>query len=271
MLKQGFSVQTLCRIFKRLSEEYYWPGLVPDKYVCIDLETSGLHAGRDRILQIGLTIVENKQPRQYTLAHKPELGTVPYLSYYMSVDPAIVTPKITEINRITPEMISQYGIPQEQVLPLILSTLETCRDNGYTLVGHNFIRFDLPFLEAEMRMLGYTIENLKMPLVDTGMIVKALQLPVEPTIPMSSWFRQIAELRAKGIYYALDRTCVPTFDLTQYGANVSAAHDAGYDCWVTHLLLNHLADEVLQHCKCEEKVEQEKVKPAAASVNTVWR
>ncbi len=101
--------------------------------VVIDTETTGLRAGRDRVIEIGAIrlIGDSVEERYETL-----------------IDPRIPIPaKITRLTGISTDMVQ--GAPvAARVLPLLEDFLDEA-----VVVGHN-VKFDVGFLAAEFRMAG---------------------------------------------------------------------------------------------------------------------
>lgn len=99
-------------------------GMYPN-FVVIDVETTGLHLGRDKII---------------------EISAVKYEKYYpIETFSTLINPKkeiaqdVTEINGITNEMVLNKPII-DNVLPSFDKFID-----GYDLVGHN-LQFDLEFI-----------------------------------------------------------------------------------------------------------------------------
>ena len=233
-----FQADKLRELFQVMAGEYGWPTLAPTRYMVIDLETTGLDSDRDRVLQLGLCVVNQGRTRTFVGSDGRRR---PFLSQYFRVPPEAITLESIAVNGITNDIIQRYGVEPRAALEKLQSLLQTARRNNWALVGHNLIRFDLPFLLVEAESLGVRLNFADMPVVDTGMIVKACQLADHPPrAPVSRYFREIADLPRRGVYYSLDRTCVPEFGLDKKGVIARSIHDAGYDCWVTHLLFQEL-------------------------------
>ena len=114
------------------------------KYVCFDLETTGLSCKHNRIIEFGAVKVE----------HGIVTSTLDIL-----VDPECPIPeKITNITDITNEMVK--GQPTiEQAMPKILEFL-----SDSILVTHN-ARFDVSFLQENLKRMGLPL--LTNPVIDT--------------------------------------------------------------------------------------------------------
>lgn len=109
-----------------------------NNYVAFDLETTGLNADDDSIIEIGaLKVIDGKVAERFIEFVKP-------------LNP--ISPKITEITGITNEMVSNAR-PTEHIIRDFISFCE-----GYTLVGHN-IMFDYKFTKQHASRFGYSFEK----------------------------------------------------------------------------------------------------------------
>ncbi len=105
------------------------------EYVVLDVETTGLRPGPDRVIEIaglrlhGGQIVDSFQTLVNPLRRLP--------------------PFIVQLTGITNEMVAKAP-PAEQILPTFLSFID-----GATIVGHN-VSFDIGFLAYEAQLLGQT-------------------------------------------------------------------------------------------------------------------
>ena len=52
------------------------------------------------------------------------------------------------------------------------------------------------------------------------------------------YYARVMDFRAKGIYFNLAKYCVGRYEFVRkHQADESKAHDAGYDVWLTYLLM----------------------------------
>lgn len=109
--------------------------------VVLDLETTGLKATQDRIIEVGLIRISNRQitDRQAWL-----------------VNPGIpIPPETQRIHNISPEMVA--GAPSfAEIYPLLTNFVGTS-----ILMSHN-ARFDRGFLVAEINRHGFPLPDLAM-------------------------------------------------------------------------------------------------------------
>ena len=107
-------------------------------YVVFDLETTGLDAERDCIIEIGaLKVIAGKVCERFIEFVKP-------------VKP--ISSRITEITGITNEMVANAR-PTKDIIRDFVSFCE-----GYILVGHN-IMFDYKFMKQHALKYGYTFQK----------------------------------------------------------------------------------------------------------------
>lgn len=162
-------------------------------YIVLDLETSGLYPGADKILQIGWRAVH-------------ENGAVVSSETIVTPGPVKVTERITEINGLTQEMVDA-GAPIAGVLRhfLIVSA-------GLSIVGHNILRFDWPFMKEalkEARMLEELDPDTNSRLIDTAAMFKAWKLGLvrQPGQSHLDYAFGVLEYRVKGLKYNLETAC----------------------------------------------------------------
>ena len=104
------------------------------EFICFDLETTGLNANLDKIIEIGAFRVKNKEILD---------------KFSIFVDPEIIiSEKTTELTSITPEMLS--GAPKEK--EAIKKFIEFCGEKP-VLVAHN-ANFDVSFIKAACERLN---------------------------------------------------------------------------------------------------------------------
>lgn len=122
-----------CGVSSGFTGRYLGEDGLPVDYVVLDTETTGLHADRDRIIEIGAVKVRGRQVVD---------------RFSMLVDPGcVLDARIVELTGITDSMLNgQPGIVQ--ALPAFWSWV-----GDDPLVGHN-LHFDMGFLEAEGDRIG---------------------------------------------------------------------------------------------------------------------
>lgn len=114
----------------------------PDDYVIFDLETTGLEASRDYIIEIGALKYKNNQLVE---------------EFNVLINPGIIIPEvITRITGITTEQVANQEII-DKVLPKFITFIE-----DYPLLAHNS-PFDIGFIYEN-------IKRLKLPYIPNKII-----------------------------------------------------------------------------------------------------
>ena len=140
------------------------------------------------------------------------------------------------------------GMPPKDAYMYATSIIESFVNNGYVLAGQNFTRFDIPFLQSDCKYLGLPL--IKFPvnkLVDVGMLLKSslISKRIGNDETCLDFYSRIANIRAKGIYYSLEK-CNTRWGLAaKYSLDMDCVHGAGFDCKLTHCCLQELVNEVL--------------------------
>lgn len=157
------------------------------EYVCFDLETTGLEAKKDRIIEIGAVKVKDGIVVE-------EYGTL--------VNPQMEIPeRITELTGITNEMVKEKPYAKEAVKYLV----DFCED--LPLLGHN-VMFDYSFVKHSAVNLGITFEKKGM---DTLKLARAFlpdlpsrslqNLRVHYEIPQNDAHRALEDARTTYLLY----------------------------------------------------------------------
>jgi len=204
-------------------------GKLPDDYLVFDTETSEVDRATDRILQFGFVVVKGRTIRdQYGFLVKRTRQEV------------TIHPEAMKVHGIDYDRLEREGVPPGEVIDTVIDLFLMAKNNRMMIVGHNIASFDAPMLERECSVMGKTFKFDGNDMLDTGMIVKAAQIGsyFDPSMSLKDWFRRVAEVRARGVYWNLDRYCTAKFKLMEGG--VVKAHDAMGDCVLTHRLLEKL-------------------------------
>jgi len=131
-------------------------------FVAFDLETTGLTAGADKIVEISGIKFQNQ---------------VTYSTFETLVDPEVpISAEITRINGITNEMVLNKPTI-ENVLPHFLDFIKGC-----VIMAHN-AAFDLGFLNAALKNQNLPVIN--QPLIDT-LILARRTIPNQPNYKLQS-------------------------------------------------------------------------------------
>lgn len=128
------------------------------RYVVFDIETTGLHTWKDRIVEIGAVKVEDGQVVD---------------EFDMLINPGIpMPPQVSAINHIYDEMLLDAELPG-----VVLHKFHQFIADVDFLVGHNARRFDYPFLESEFdrHFVKFDPFKVKDTLYEARRIIKGLR------------------------------------------------------------------------------------------------
>lgn len=106
---------------------------LPNDYVVLDLETTGISWARDAIIEFGAVKVVDRKP---------------VATFQQLVNPfRPLNPRITQLTGITNDML----LPAPDLDDVLPSFLDWCGSD--VMVGHNIARFDFKFIDAASRRL----------------------------------------------------------------------------------------------------------------------
>lgn len=112
-----------------------------NRFIAFDVETTGLNASSDRIIELGAVIFENG---------------IPMKAFSSLVNPGIAVPAATAINHITNAMVK--NAPDEEIVyPEFLEFLGDAVCGNTIMCAHN-ARFDFDFLGNTLSRLGFDAE-----------------------------------------------------------------------------------------------------------------
>lgn len=211
-------------------------------YFVFDVETTGPVVGEDLITQVGHCIVRNGVAvhRSARVLNWADCSLIPqdWLRQRMEKTKQAMEERGREYHT-TYESLRQGDDPL-QVLSDYLDLFEHARFTKTPFVGHNAWQFDRKIYQFHFdRFLQESFEWDENEILDTGMIEKAVQLNSVPRSgdSLRDWSLRVASVRARGVFWSLDAHAVPKYGLAEkYGLDMQSAHDAGFDCYLTHLL-----------------------------------
>jgi len=256
----------------------HWTGQLgsfPDEYICYDLETTGLSFDSDLIWQIGHCRISGGEAESF---HST------CLNWY--AHPAINPRWLDERIEKHAEHMTAAGKPTgcsaarvrsgqnpKEVLGRYAKLFSEVQRAG-VVAGHNIARFDNAMFASNMARCfapGFTFDSRRT--LDTAAIVKAAQLnmlPKRDELPGDFCRRILTKTYAPGVYFSLDRHCIPHYKLDElYGVDPTRMHSAGYDAMVTHLLMQELLNEETEWLKSDDCKHDHACGSASIAVNTV--
>lgn len=233
---------------------------MPRNYTVFDLETTSLEPEEGHIWQIGIYPVERGRPMCpegcSLLVRAPEEALRGNAFHIRKValwttgkrEADLTEQDLADAEEAYVRDVLENGHDPEELIPELADVLlATAGYNAY-VVGHNFINFDVPYLETACARLGLNLEFDKPPfsrLVDTGMLVKAAQMPTR-FIPGESpydFYLRVGDSPRRNTFYDLAGFCVDVFRLKDKAEiNTSMAHSADVDCWLTSLLMEAMLE-----------------------------
>lgn len=233
-----------CPEFRRLYGDVW-----PETYAAIDIETTGFSREKDLVLEFGHCLVRGREPadRGSLVLDWSDHPVVPDWWVRERLDK--LARRMQQDGRpwrLTYDYMRAEGVRADRALPYVLEFLEALRGSGTLLVGHNAYSFDEEMLAANFEgFLG--VDGFRFgenELFDTGAVEKASQCPDDPEMlprpgdTLESYFRRVVNRRVAGVKWSLDRHCLPKYGLAEkHGLDPSDCHSAGFDAYLTHLLM----------------------------------
>jgi DNA polymerase III epsilon subunit-like protein len=202
---------------------------IPDDYMVLDTETTGVNAYADLVLQFGICWVTDRK-KGISMSH-------------LLSRPGLKIPKqAAAVHHITEERLEKEGVDPKAIIPILVDILRDWQKRGLMFVGHNLMAFDVPLFEREAHSLGVDFKFDGNKVLDTGMLVKAAQLGMfmRDSETLRDFWLRVSEVRAKGIKWSLAGHCYTAYNLGKYGLPLEKAHDAEADCQLSHFLLEEL-------------------------------
>jgi DNA polymerase III epsilon subunit-like protein len=208
-------------------------GHLPDKYLVIDIETSGWLGSVNPngtpacVAQFGFAAVQGRE-----VVHNE--------AYLIRRPPGTMQAGATGANHITDEMLAD-GVAPEVFYPKLLKLLELYRSMRCLFVGHNIVGFDRPFVNRDVADNGFEFVIKPDEIIDTGIVYKANKLCVAPRDDetLGHFFQRVSNIRSR-VKWNLP-LAIQTLHLDKkFGLDLANAHDAGFDCSMTHRLFEEL-------------------------------
>lgn len=193
-------------------------------YLVFDIETSGLSPNYHKILELGVVVVNQDKVVQ---------GGRKYVNAGVSVDSLI-----TQITGITQEDV-EGGEDLKSVLDWFQEQLE-----DYTLIGHNILRFDHPFLLNESKRIEHPISGVLRlnRLWDTAVMFKGwkLNLKQDNYPDYITYARYVLGRKVTGLKYNVKFIC-EELEIDMEGLSQHSALD---DCILTSRIYQKMRDTI---------------------------
>lgn len=122
------------------------PNLPPCPFVALDLETTGLKHGVDRIVQVGVVRVMDDRDERYAQLVNPEMS---------------IPAEATKVHGITDEMVSSAPL-----FGSVAAHMKSMFAGSTCIVTFNGRRFDVPFLQEELIRVGVEDFTAGIPVLD---------------------------------------------------------------------------------------------------------
>jgi DNA polymerase III epsilon subunit-like protein len=227
--------------FKRLCDRGF---KFPDTYIVFDVETSGLQPAYDYVVQFGHMTVQDRrpcEPAQYLLdwtrCEIVSQRDVRERLYHTEDE----FRKRQLIYRFSYERLAKEGIDPLEALRVYFDYFQQHQKDGGYFLTHNGVRFDSQLVEHHFRrFLGKEFKFDLSRMIDTGLLELAAQLGlmIGDDESISDFWLRLSKCCQRGVFWSLDKHCIPKYNLVKrHGLNMSQAHTAGFDCKVTHLLM----------------------------------
>ena len=226
-------------------------GPFPSTYLVFDSETTGTRVGTDLIGEIGFCMVsDGKITDNFSVLINWFDGTADTEWLRGRLEDTRRQVEFDRDGRPTgrhyqlSEEGMRRGVPAHEAMQICAEVFTAARVDNLPLVAHNGIAFDVPMLQYHFqRWLSCSWDPGENGIIDTGIIVKASQGNMIPESHDSirSYCSRVAAQRWRGVYWALDRYCVPKWNLAEkHNLDMSRAHGAAFDTYLAHLVFEEI-------------------------------
>lgn len=146
------------------------------------------------------------------------------------------------------------GRPPNEVMLEVYQFLTKKIEAGYSIVGFNQLRFDIPSMFNNMKKAGvvdgphmrWLFDSCENNSWDMGLIVKAAAGRMLPTAVESrlDFFHRVDKTFLK-VKWSQDKVAMPAFNITTlHGISPKEAHDAAIDCLIPHIVFSKIKELV---------------------------
>ena len=211
-----------------------WPAKYSrTKYLVFDLETSGFTNSKNPNGQPACTV-------QFGWAVVHDGKIMDNSSLLVKQPPGTMQAGASAVNHITDKILLS-GMAPEIFYPCMIRLFQTFREEKCLFVGYNNLAFDVKFLNTDLANHGHSFRLEDAEEIDVGMLYKAKEMGVHmyPGEGVLSFFRRISGMRSH-VKWNLALAVKNLGLADKYQLDLTRAHDAGYDAYVTFLLFEEL-------------------------------
>jgi len=194
---------------------------LPDDYLVIDLETSGI-TNDDKIIQLGWARVQNRE-------------VVTQFAVYLNYDVPI-HPKAYAVHGIESSTLQELGADPESTISLLHGFMRAAVRENTWIAGWNYPGLDARMMRNAFKEFGLDEFDFDAsPCVDPGLMYKASVMNRVRKPWESTWefFNDIAHSPRKGLYWNMDKVSGELGLDTEKVASMRSSHDAMDDCLIT--------------------------------------
>lgn len=219
-------------------------GNIPDKYLVIDLETTGF-ASFDYVTQFGYLLAEDGQivenAAQYIRVTDDPNCNPDWLAARLETTRQACESKGAQYHTTMADI--ERGQSPQAVWSTVWDLLDSALSSGYLTLGYNGLRFDVPrVLAAFTRYLGpHNFDWAPDEFFDVGAMVKGVQLG-DDGLPrehetLHDWALRVIHTSCPGLRWGLSSYAIDAYGLVErYALNMSKAHTADFDCLLVYYL-----------------------------------
>ena len=225
-------------------------GPLPINYLVFDLETTGLDFNNDLVVQLGYAIVMNKRlvDCDYFIpnwTHNRDHHFCEWLHNRMENTKKSMNSRNqdgTNSYKHSIDRMKNQGVPPVEAFTQFLDIIKICKSHNFSMIAHNGLRFDQPMLNSNIKHAlgdheGFEFEKLGINYYDTMAIERGIQSRIDIN-PEDNWMSFTRRLVYEGgkIYSSLEKHCAPKYNLIKKYNMIGDAHEADFDCRLTHYL-----------------------------------
>ena len=234
--------------------------ILPDNYFVADVETCGFSFDRDYIVEVGWAVIRDRTIRDNN-------GLLLDWTRHPGVDQDYLRSQLDKLQErfagegrtwyYPYERLRDEGVPPIEALHTYITLMYEYIAANEAIVGHGLYRFDRRMIDAHAQrfLQGYQLPWRQNTIIDTGLIEKAAQLVRNPwpAETLDEWMRRLNNASAAGVKWNL-AMCAQKYRLAErYNLDMRHAHIGGFDCRLTHHLLETFRE--LMEILCGQRTE----------------